>query len=87
MIKFLIVDDEIFTREGIIEMIPWDTFGITDVRQAFDGIDAMSIASTFKPNILLTDVRMPRMNGIELAFKIRKLYPNCYNYIYEWLFR
>lgn len=77
MIRFLIVDDESFTREGIIDMIPWDTFGITDVRQAFDGIDAMSIASTFKPDILLTDVRMPRMNGIELAFKIRELYPNC----------
>jgi two-component system response regulator YesN len=77
MINLLIVDDEIFTREGLIEMLPLEQLGITNTMQAFDGIDALNIVNDFEPNILLTDVRMPRMNGIELAFEIRKLYPEC----------
>ncbi|WP_160692190.1 response regulator [Clostridium sp. C2-6-12] len=77
MINLLIVDDEIFTREGLLEMLPLDNLGITETRQAFDGLDALNIVKDFEPNILLTDVRMPRMNGIELAFEIRKLYPEC----------
>ena len=77
MINLLIVDDEIFTREGLLEMLPLNELGITETRQAFDGIDALNVASNFQPNILLTDVRMPRMNGIDLAFEIRKLYPEC----------
>lgn len=77
MINLLIVDDEIFTREGIVEILPLKDLGINETRQAFDGIDALNIAKDFEPNILLTDVKMPRMNGIELAFEIRKLYPEC----------
>lgn len=77
MINLLIVDDEVFTREGLLEMLPLDDLGITETRQAFDGLDALNIVKDFEPNILLTDVRMPRMNGIELAFEIRKLYPEC----------
>ena len=37
----------------------------------------IEILKDFEPNILLTDVRMPRLNGIDLAFKTRELYPNC----------
>lgn len=77
MINLLIVDDEVFTREGLLEMLPLNDLGITETRQAFDGLDALNIVKDFEPNILLTDVRMPRMNGIELAFEIRKLYPEC----------
>ena len=77
MINLLIVDDEVFTREGLVEMLPLNDLGITETRQAFDGIDALNVVKDFEPNILLTDVRMPRMNGIELAFEIRKLYPEC----------
>lgn len=75
--KVLIADDEIFTREGIIEQIPWDELSITEIQQAYDGLNALDIASAFKPDILLTDVRMPRMDGIELSFKLRELYPSC----------
>lgn len=77
MIKLLIVDDEVFTREGLLERLPLNELSITETRQAFDGIDALNIARDFEPNILLTDVRMPRMNGIELAFEIRKCFPEC----------
>lgn len=76
MINLLIVDDEIFTREGIMEILPLEDLNITKVISAFDGLDALEQIKTFKPDILLTDVRMPRMNGIDLAFEVRKIYPD-----------
>lgn len=76
MINLLIVDDEIFTREGLVEILPLEDLNITNIREAFDGLDALEQIKTFKPDILLTDVRMPRMNGIDLAFEVRKLYPD-----------
>ncbi|MBU3072014.1 response regulator transcription factor [Clostridium estertheticum] len=77
MIKVLIVDDEIFTREGIIAEIPWAKLGPIEIEQAYDGINALEVAEKFEPDILLTDVKMPRMNGVELSFELRKTYPTC----------
>lgn len=76
MISLLIVDDEIFTREGLLEILPLEDLKITSVQEAFDGLDALEKIRTFRPDILLTDVRMPRMNGIDLAFEVRKQYPD-----------
>ena len=77
MIKVLIADDERFTRQGILDMVDWDKLNVSEVKEAYDGINALEILKDFEPNILLTDVRMPRLNGIDLAFKARELYPNC----------
>lgn len=77
MFKLLIVDDESYTREGIIEMIPWKELGIREIRQAFDGINALEVIKEYKPDIILSDIKMPRMNGIDLAINIRKNYSNC----------
>ena len=78
MINLLIVDDETFSREGIAEMLPINDLGITNIQQAFDGVNALEIIKNFEPDILLTDVKMPRMNGIDLSFEVRKIYPNCF---------
>jgi len=75
--RVLIVDDEVFTRMGIINKIPWSTFGEVQLEQAFDGVNALEKAKNFLPDILITDVRMPRMNGIDLAIKLRELNPKC----------
>ncbi len=77
MLKILIVDDEEMTREGIIKRIPWDNLGIGNIERADDGINALKILSYFQPDILLTDVRMPRMDGVELSYRIREILPNC----------
>lgn len=75
--KLLFIEDEKFTREGVLKSVNWDRLGITELREAVDGLDAVAIAEQFKPDIVLTDIRMPRMDGIELAFHLRRKYPQC----------
>lgn len=77
MITLLLVDDDIYTREGIYEMFTHEDIGIGRIEQADDGLCALELAERLKPDIILTDVRMPRMDGIELAFRVRELYPQC----------
>lgn len=77
MFKVLIVDDERSTRDGLIKSIPWADMGIESIRSAKNGIEALEEADLIPPDILLTDVRMPKMDGIELAARIRERYPHC----------
>lgn len=77
MIKLLIVDDETTTRKGLKDCIPWLDIGVDEVTDAEDGQKALEVATKFSPDIVLTDVRMPKMNGIELATKLRAMHHLC----------
>lgn len=77
MISLLIVDDEKTTRDSLKEYISWNELGVDLVATAKNGLDALKLAHKIKPDILLTDVRMPKMDGIKLASKIRELYEDC----------
>lgn len=74
--KLLIVDDEKITREGLVNSIDWDSLGITSIAQADDGLHALELAKEFHPDIVLSDIRMPRLNGIDMAYKLQKQNPN-----------
>jgi two-component system response regulator YesN len=74
--KLLIVDDEELTRIGLINSIDWESLGIFTLFQAEDGVSGLRIAREVRPEIVLCDVRMPRMNGIELVEQLEKLLPN-----------
>lgn len=76
--KILIADDEILVRNGLKSSINWERLGITTVLLAEDGVQALRIAQQERPDIVLTDVRMHRMDGIELAAKLRKVLPNAH---------
>lgn len=76
--NLLIVDDEDLTREGILSSIDWNTLGIHNIYQADDGINGLALVRKYKPEIILSDVRMPRMNGIEMAEKIREIVPDSH---------
>ncbi|PKM55332.1 MAG: hypothetical protein CVV00_04485 [Firmicutes bacterium HGW-Firmicutes-5] len=77
MFKILIVDDEYRTRQGIRSQVDFDALGLSEVEEADDGIHGLEKAITFKPDIILSDIKMPRMDGIEFAFEVRKALPQC----------
>ena len=74
--KLLIADDEKLTREGIISSIDWKSLGISEIYQVDDGIHGLELAKDVHPDIVLSDVRMPRLDGIEMASRLRELFPN-----------
>lgn len=75
--KLLIVDDEELTRDGLIHSINWNNLGIDSIYEADDGFNGLTLAKQHLPEIILSDVRMPRMDGIEMAQKIREIMPDC----------
>ena len=68
--KILIADDEDYTREGLIESVSWEEYDIDEIMQAVNGLEAIGIAKWFRPDIILTDVRMPKIDGIEFATEV-----------------
>lgn len=74
--KLLIVDDEELTRNGLLQSISWQELGITEVFLADDGIHGLDVALKERPEIILCDVRMPRMDGIQMAGQIQALSPD-----------
>ncbi|PHU37301.1 DNA-binding response regulator [Agathobacter ruminis] len=74
--KILIVDDESLTREGLIASVDWAALGIDEIYQADDGLSGLETARENKPDIILCDVRMPRMNGIEMLEQIEGFDPD-----------
>jgi two-component system, response regulator YesN len=77
MIRLLIVDDEKTTRESLARYIPWGAMDVGPVHVARNGVEALALADREPPEILLTDVRMPKMDGLELAERIRVQAPGC----------
>ncbi|GHU07521.1 hypothetical protein FACS1894151_01980 [Spirochaetia bacterium] len=77
MALILIAEDEVLTREGIRDHIDWQELGIDTVLTARNGMEAIDILKDRRADILLTDVRMPRMNGMDLSAIIRKRFPDC----------
>lgn len=74
--KLLIVDDEELTRTGVISSLDWTSLGIDEVLQADDGIHGLEAARIHKPEIILCDVRMPRMDGISMLERLEKILPD-----------
>lgn len=77
MLKLLIVEDEKIARESLESLIPWEELGISSIKSAKNGYEALKIAENFAPDILLCDVRMPKMDGIEFSKRLKSLFPNC----------
>lgn len=73
--KLMIVDDEKLTREGLTQNIDWKSLGFDEVMQADDGLHALELSKTFCPDIVISDVRMPRMDGLHMAEKLQELFP------------
>jgi two-component system response regulator YesN len=75
MIKVFLVEDETIIRQGIRNNIDWESHGLELVGEAEDGEYAYPMVLKSKPDILLTDVKMPFMDGLELSHLVRKALP------------
>ena len=72
MYKVLIVDDEPIVREGLEFIIDWQDFGFTIVDKAENGRMGLEKINALDPDLVITDVRMPGIDGIEMIRKVRK---------------
>jgi two-component system response regulator YesN len=75
MYKVFLVEDEIVVREGIRNSIPWNKTPYTLAGEAPDGEMALSIIMDLKPDILITDIKMPFMDGLTLCRIVKKTLP------------
>lgn len=78
LIKVVIADDEKLIREGMKNYIPWQKEGMMLVGTAKNGQEALEIFAREKADILITDIRMPVMNGIDLLEIMEREYPKAY---------
>lgn len=74
-INLLIVDDEQMIRNGLKCGIPWDSIGISNVFTAEDSYSALRICEENTIQIVITDICMPEIDGLELSKRLRHIYP------------
>lgn len=76
MIKVFLVEDEVVIRDAIKNSINWEQEGYEFVGEASDGELALPMILKEKPDILITDIRMPFMDGLELSRLVKKELPD-----------
>lgn len=72
--KILIADDEYWTREKLRHMIEWEKYSLDFMEPAKDGAEVLERMKEEKPDILITDINMPFVNGVELLKEINEKY-------------
>jgi two-component system response regulator YesN len=77
MIKLLLVDDESATRNGLVKHMPWKSLGVDKVVDAADAFEAMKLAEDIQPDIVVSDVKMPGMEGTRFCERLVKRFPDC----------
>lgn len=77
MLKLIIVDDEPRIRRGLKNCLLWNEMGIQIVAEAENGQEAIEVAKSIKPDIMLLDTYMPIKNGIEVAQEVAVFLPEC----------
>ena len=75
MYRVLIIDDEKFIRKSIRNRIDWEAFGIMEIEEAGNGEEAVALRDSFRPQIVLVDIRMPRMDGLAFITEAKKKHP------------
>ncbi|WP_028612257.1 response regulator [Paenibacillus harenae] len=78
MYKLLVVDDERWVRQGLTSTIDWQAEGIELIGEAEDGEEALARIRTGSPDIIITDIKMPRMDGLDLMEALRKQRKKAY---------
>ncbi len=75
MYKLLLVDDESEIREGLQEVIPFEQLGFQVAGEAANGVEALLLCESLQPDLIITDIRMPLMDGLTLCQRARQTVP------------
>lgn len=75
IMKILFVDDDAIARKSIASRIPWATYGWELLYCAKDGMDALKYMQNHQPDVILSDIKMPIMDGIQMAIIAKDYYP------------
>ncbi|MDY8021682.1 response regulator transcription factor [Paenibacillus polymyxa] len=76
MVQILLVDDESYVTESLAATIPWKRLGIERVHQAASALAAVDVLEAYDIDILVTDIRMPGMTGLELIVEVNERWPH-----------
>ncbi len=71
----LLVDDEEDVIQVIIKKINWEALGFSVMGYAHNGLEALEMAEEKQPDVVMTDIKMPYMDGLTLSHKLKELYP------------
>ncbi len=74
--KVIVIDDNRIIRDAIVKLIDWEALNCAVVSDASNGIDGEKKVMELKPDIIITDIKMPGFNGLEMARRITPLLPN-----------
>ena len=72
MLKVLVVEDEEMIRKGIVLTVDWAALDCVVVGEAANGEEALQAARRYEPTLIITDLKMPKMDGIEMLQKLRE---------------
>ena len=75
MYTVLLVDDEDDVTQIIMKKVPWEDMGFFVVGLANNGVKALELVEEYQPDVVMTDIRMPYMDGMELSKRIRAEFP------------
>lgn len=77
MYSVVIADDEVWVIKNLMRIVKWESFNMEITATATDGIEALNIVTERRPDILMTDLRMPGIDGLSLIEQYKKINPNA----------
>ena len=78
MLKVLVVEDEELIRKGIVLAVDWAALDCVVVGEASNGEEALEAVERYHPSLIITDLKMPRMDGIEMLRRLREMGNHAY---------
>lgn len=78
MLKVLVVEDEELIRKGIVLAVDWAALDCVVVGEASNGVEALEAVERLEPSLIITDLKMPQMDGLEMLRRLRERGNNVY---------